>query len=179
MTLTAPPADTNRPRRTPPTASTGAVLRLARWSTKHSAKALIGWFLFVAAVFVGGNLAGTRLLEGAETGTGESGRADRIVEQAGYPATPTERILVQARTGSLDAATATAVGTELRTRLTGMQQVGQVGELIRSQDGRSALLPGRAERERQDRQRGLRRGRRPGATRCSRSPRTSPRPTPT
>jgi RND superfamily putative drug exporter len=117
------------------------VLSLARWSTRHKAKALIGWFLFVAVVFVGGQLAGTRLLEGAETGTGESGKADKIVEQAGYPATPTERILVQARSGGLDAATATAVGTELRTKLTGLPQVSQVGDLVRSADGRSALLP--------------------------------------
>ncbi|WP_426564894.1 MMPL family transporter [Angustibacter sp. McL0619] len=140
MTLTAPPhLQPSSPDDAQP--ASGTVLRLARWSTKHRTKALIGWFLFVAVVFVGGNLAGTRLLEGAQTGTGESGRADRIVEQAGYPATPTERILVQARSGSLDAATATAVGNELRGRLSGMKQVGEVGELIRSQDGRSALLP--------------------------------------
>src|SRR3954451_7896310 len=99
MTLTAPPAETQPSESGQRAPSAGAVLRLARWSTKHKAKALIGWFLFVAAVFVGGQLAGTRLLEGAESGTGESGRADRIVEQAGYPATPTERILVQARSG--------------------------------------------------------------------------------
>src|SRR6478735_10423012 len=116
MTLTAAPAETQPSDSTPRPPSAGVVLSLARWSTRHKAKALIGWFLFVAAVFVGGQLAGTRLLEGAETGTGESGRADRIVEQAGYPATPTERILVQTRGGSLDAATAATVSDELRQR---------------------------------------------------------------
>src|SRR4051812_33085262 len=88
--------DTSEPR------TGGAVLRLARWSTRHRTLALVGWFIFVAVVFVGGNVTGTQLLEGAETGSGESGQADRIVERAGYPAGPTERLLVQARGGRLD-----------------------------------------------------------------------------
>ena len=62
------------------------MLRLARWSTRHRLKAVIGWFVFVAVVFVAGGAAGTRLLTSAEQGTGESGRADRVVEQAGFPA---------------------------------------------------------------------------------------------
>ena len=45
---------------------------------------------------VGGGLAGTRTLTDGEIGAGESGRADRVLEQAGYPADLTERVLVQA-----------------------------------------------------------------------------------
>ena len=33
-----------------------------------------------------GGAAGTRMLTDADTGAGESGRADRVIEQAGYPA---------------------------------------------------------------------------------------------
>src|SRR4051812_13704195 len=141
MTLTARAGadrSTPAPNPTPPP---GVVLRMARWSTRHRAKAIIGWFLFVALVMVAGQAAGTRLLEGAETGTGESGRADRVVEGAGYPATPTENVLIQSRSGSLDAATATAVAGELGTRLRALPQVADVGRLTRSADGRSALVP--------------------------------------
>ncbi len=141
MTLTAPPT---RRAPHPPTSAPpggGPVLRLARWSTRHRRVALVGWFLFVAVVFVGGSLAGTRLLEGSEAGTGESGRADGIVERAGYPATPTERVLVQARSGTLGAGTARTVAAELRSRLGALPQVASVGPLVRSADGRSAMLP--------------------------------------
>ena len=91
--------------------SGGFVLRLARWSTRHRLKAVIGWFVFVAVVFVAGGAAGTRLLTSAEQGTGESGTADRVVEQAGFPATPTERVLIRpAGAGRLDPAAARGCG---------------------------------------------------------------------
>ena len=122
--------------------SGGFVLRLARWSTRHRLKAVIGWFVFVAVVFVAGGAAGTRLLTSAEQGTGESGRADRVVEQAGFPATPTERVLIRpAGNGRLDPAAARGAADQLRTRLTALPQVAKVGELTFSQDGQAAILP--------------------------------------
>ena len=93
-------------------------------------------------------LAGTRLLTDGETGAGESGRADRAIEQAGYPADLTERVLIQAPRGT-DARTAEAraVAGELRTRLVGAaRRSPTVGALVRADDGRSALLPVRARR---------------------------------
>jgi RND superfamily putative drug exporter len=120
----------------------GAAERLARWSTRHRWKALLIWVLLVAAAVVGGSAAGTRTISDAETGAGESGRADRAIEKAGYPADLTERILIQAPKGHrLSDLQANAVAGELRSRLTGLPEVGQVGTLIRAQDGRSALLP--------------------------------------
>jgi putative drug exporter of the RND superfamily len=120
----------------------GAAERLARWSTRHRWKALSIWVLFVAVAVVGGGAAGTRQISDAETGVGESGRADRAIEQAGYPADLTERILIQAPKGQqLSDKQVGVVAGQLRTRLSGLSEVGSVGTLIRAHDGRSALLP--------------------------------------
>jgi RND superfamily putative drug exporter len=120
----------------------GAAERLARWSTRHRWKALTIWVLFVAVAIVGGGATGTRVISDAETGVGESGRADRAIEKAGYPADLTERILIQAPKGQqVSDNQAGGVAGELRTRLSGLSEVGRVGTLIRAHDGRSALLP--------------------------------------
>ena len=133
----------DRPAATPPPSppSGGIVLRLARWSARHRLLAVAGWFAFVATVFVGGSVAGTRLMTSAEAGVGESGRADRAIERAGFPARPTENILIRARSGTLDPAAATRAEGELRTRLTALPAVSEVGELVTSADGSAAMLP--------------------------------------
>jgi RND superfamily putative drug exporter len=102
---------------------------------------VVGWFVFVAIVFVAGGAAGTRALTSAEQGTGESGRADRVVEQAGFPATPTERILIRSRSGPLDQADAQAAATQLRSKLSALPVVGKIGTLTMSKDGSAAMLP--------------------------------------
>ena len=120
----------------------GAVLGLARWSTRHRLKAVVGWFVFVALVFVAGGAAGTRLLTSAEQGTGESGRADRVVEQAGFAATPTERILIRpVGPGRIDPAAAKGAAAELRTRLSALPEVASVGTLTTTDSGKAAMLP--------------------------------------
>ncbi len=74
--------------------------RAGRWSAQHRRKAVLGWLAFViAAVMIGGSI-GTKVLDGAEEGVGESGRADRAYEKAFPKETSDETVLVQSRTGS-------------------------------------------------------------------------------
>ena len=71
--------------------------RAGRWSAQHRRKAVLGWLAFViAAVMIGGSI-GTKVLDGAEEGVGESGRADRAYEKAFPKETSDETVLVQSR----------------------------------------------------------------------------------
>ena len=119
----------------------GVVRRLARWSTRHRLKAVIGWFVFVAVVFAAGGAAGTRVLTSAEQGVGESGRADRVIDAAAFPVTPVERILIRPVAGELDPAAVSTAVTDLRDRLSALPAVASVGEPVTSDDGGALVLP--------------------------------------
>ncbi|WP_448062385.1 MMPL family transporter [Cellulomonas hominis] len=119
-----------------------AAQRLARWSAAHRWTAVALWLALVIAAIVGGGAMGTRTLTAGESGTGESGRAELALEQAGFPAEPTERILIQAPAGSqLAPAEAEAVAAQLRADLGPLDEVAGVGDLVLSPDGRSAMVP--------------------------------------
>lgn len=119
----------------------GVVRRLARWSTRHRLKAVIGWFVFVAVVFAAGGAAGTRVLTSAEQGVGESGRADRVIDAAAFPVTPVERILIRPVAGELDPDAVSTAVTDLRDRLSALPAVASVGEPVTSDDGGALVLP--------------------------------------
>lgn len=142
MTLTARHDQVRADGCDAPSGRPGAAERLARWSTRHRWTALLLWLLLVVAAVTGGAMAGTRTLSDGDTGAGESGRADRRLEQAGFPADLTERILVQAPRGSTLGRDETRdVTGQLRSGLEALPAVASVGALVRSADGRSALLP--------------------------------------
>jgi uncharacterized membrane protein YdfJ with MMPL/SSD domain len=73
--------------------------RAGRWSAQHRKKAIFGWLAFViAAVFIGGSV-GTRTLDDADFGIGESGRADKVVSDH-FRQDADESVLVQTRGGA-------------------------------------------------------------------------------
>ena len=69
--------------------------RMGRWSATHRKLAIAGWLAFVLAAVALGSAVGTRELTDAESGTGESGRAEQMLAGAGFEADDRETVLVQ------------------------------------------------------------------------------------
>jgi RND superfamily putative drug exporter len=152
-TLTRTPA-TGPPPRTgvrPP-----VVERIAGWSARHRAIALIGWLLLVASAVVIGNTLGTKNLNSYDPG--EAGRAERVLSSPGVVQRATESVLVQERaSGRTIAADPQAraairqvtltleriprVATNVQSPLApGGTSLGAGGHGLISRDGRSALV---------------------------------------
>jgi len=125
--------------------------RVAGWSARHRKTAVFGWLLLVAALFVGGQLLGTRSLPGYDAG--QSGQAERTLNQV----TPTdygsyaESVLIQptarGATFATDPAMRQAAGqvaaslAALPKYATGIRTpLSAGGQALVSKDGRSALV---------------------------------------
>ncbi|MEW2358401.1 MMPL family transporter [Spirillospora sp. NPDC029432] len=110
-------------------------VRAARWSAGHPWRAIAGWFLFVALCFgigmtVGGNAATTE-----DFRIGEAGRAEAMAAEGGLGRRPVERVLITARTGALDPATADGAARDVTARMKALPEVESVGAPVRSADG--------------------------------------------
>ncbi len=115
----------------------GIAARAALWSARHRTLAILGWIVFVAGTIVLSGQLGTRTATFAEQGNGDSGRAEKIVEGAGFPERPAgELVLIQNRAGT-DRAAATA---EVTRTLKTVSDVTDVQPAIQSPDGRSTLI---------------------------------------
>jgi uncharacterized membrane protein YdfJ with MMPL/SSD domain len=121
--------------------------RAGRWSAHHRKKAIFGWLAFViVAVFIGGSV-GTRTLDDADFGIGESGHADKVVSDH-FREDADESVLVQSQGGArTDDPEFRAVVSDVVARLERTRHVENVdnpyvrdnaGQL--SKDGRSALV---------------------------------------
>src|SRR3954452_283932 len=80
-----------------PTGTRNLAARIGCWSARHRRKAIFGWLAFVVLAFAIGNAVGTKTLESAESGVGESGRADKAAFDA-LPKKAEESVLVQSKT---------------------------------------------------------------------------------
>nr|BFE76992.1 hypothetical protein GCM10020092_102930 [Actinoplanes digitatis] len=114
---------------------TGFAARAALWSARHRTVAILGWIAFVVGITIASGQIGSHEATMADQGHGESGRADRIVEQAGFPVRPYgEMVLIQG--ADRDKAVADVTKT-----LTGRAGVAAVAEPLVSPDGGSTLVP--------------------------------------
>ena len=120
--------------------------RAGRWSAQHRRKAIAGWLVFVVLAVVGGGAVGTNTLDYDRAGVGDSGEADRLVDDS-FPDRASETVLIQAKTDSLNANSAAfkAAVSDTQERLNQTEHVTNVegpsktdGSI--SADGRSALV---------------------------------------
>ncbi|MGN6174465.1 MAG: MMPL family transporter [Streptosporangiaceae bacterium] len=152
-TLTRTPA-TGPPPRTgvrPP-----VVERIAGWSARHRAIALIGWLLLVAGAVVIGNTLGTKNLNSYDPG--EAGRAERVLSSPGVVQRATESVLVQERASGRTIAADPQARAAIRQVIVALERIPRVATNVRSplapggtrlaaggrglisRDGRSALV---------------------------------------
>src|SRR5947208_15794613 len=76
--------------------------RMGRWSARHWKTAVIGWIVFVVASVALGSAIGTKKLTDAQSGTGGSGGADKLLDkELKRPAS--EQVLVASRSGAVGA----------------------------------------------------------------------------
>ncbi len=73
--------------------------RAGHWSARHRKTAIAGWLAFVVAAFLIGGATGTKTIDYAESGVGESGRAEQAIHDA-FPKHASEGALVQGEAGS-------------------------------------------------------------------------------
>ena len=90
-----PESGRNRHRRAGLHARGPVVERIAWWSARHRKTAVLGWLLLVAAVFAAGQVIGTKNLPAYDAGA--SGRAEHVLQRAGFTSPPAESVLIQAR----------------------------------------------------------------------------------
>ena len=125
---------------------TNLAARCGRWSAAHWKTAVLGWLALVAVLFMVGKTAGIRELDDADTTTGQSAVAERILQDAGFDEHAAESALVQppprATRAELHAVLAQVAG-----RLRALPDVQAVrspldpgGAGLVSRDGRSALV---------------------------------------
>ena len=72
--------------------------RAGRWSAAHWKTATFAWLAFAVVAVVVGMAAGTKKLTDAESASGETAKAEQILQDAGFHVPATESVLVQSKT---------------------------------------------------------------------------------
>ncbi|MFB9178375.1 MMPL family transporter [Dactylosporangium sucinum] len=117
----------------------GIAARFAIWSARHRALAIVGWLVFVVGVTVLSGHFGTTQAGAGDFGNGESGRADKVIADAGFPVREAGEMVV-VRSPVVDDPGARAAAAEVTAAVRATGVTGPVGEPLRSEDGRAVLL---------------------------------------
>jgi RND superfamily putative drug exporter len=72
--------------------------RAGKWSAENWKKALFGWLVFALAAMALGSVVGHIQMKDSQAAAGETARAVRMFEQAGFKQPATESVLIQSRT---------------------------------------------------------------------------------
>jgi RND superfamily putative drug exporter len=119
---------------------------MGRWSAQHRKKAIWGWLGCVVLAFAIGGAVGTKTQDAAQSGVGQSGRAERTIDNA-FPKHQVEQVLIQSGSATATDPSFRAVVANLQHRLSAVPYTqafespyapGNAGQI--SADGHSALL---------------------------------------
>jgi putative drug exporter of the RND superfamily len=110
--------------------------RIGVWSAHHRRTAIIGWLLFVVLATAVGGASGMVEMSESEQGTGDSARAQKILDDADLDRPAGELVLVSSKTagGWKDAA------RELATAIEKTGEAQKIEPPLASKDGREALI---------------------------------------
>ena len=109
--------------------------RAGRWSVRHRRRAILGWLAFtILAVGLGGTV-GLQTVGINEKGSGESGRADRVLNDAGFSQPARERVLVEGAPAAVRVAAA-----DVAQRLKAVPVVAQVRQATPAAGGDARLV---------------------------------------
>src|SRR4051812_732345 len=90
--------------------------RVGRWSAHHRKTAIIGWLVFVAAMYMIGGAVGTDTLDQSKAGVRDSGRAASIQADA-FPQEDGENVIISSTKLDHDAPQFRAAVTDTVKRL--------------------------------------------------------------
>ena len=96
------------------------------WSARHRISAIAGWLLFVIVITLAGGAVGQVTMTQAEYGTGESGRAQWLLTNAGVTEPARELVLVHSATAMADTAD---FQSAVRAVNSGVRATGQVQDV--------------------------------------------------
>jgi putative drug exporter of the RND superfamily len=131
----------------PPRTKSNLAGRMGAWSARHRRAAVLGWLGFVVVAVLLGYAAHMKMLTAADSRTGESAKAQRIIDSAGIPNNAQESVLVQNRQHNASepafrvtvAAVADAVRTQPHVHSV-RSPLDSGGQALVSRDGHSALV---------------------------------------
>jgi len=120
--------------------------RMGRWSAQHRKKAIWGWLVLVFIAFAIGGAVGTKTQDAAQSGVGESGSAERTIDNA-FPKHQVEQVLIQSESSTATDPSFRGVVNSTQRRLEAVPYTqafespyapGNSGQV--SADGHSALI---------------------------------------
>jgi uncharacterized membrane protein YdfJ with MMPL/SSD domain len=121
--------------------------RFGRWSAAHWKTATFGWLLFAVVAVVLGTAVGTRQLLDSETASGETAKAETILQKANFNEPATESVLVQSPTLTYKDPTFNSAVAGVVQTLSGLDDVTNIISPIEhpnagqvSKDGHSVLV---------------------------------------
>jgi uncharacterized membrane protein YdfJ with MMPL/SSD domain len=99
---------------------------LGGWSARHRLAAIAGWVVFVVVAMLIGSAVGQVTMKQSEYGTGESGRATRLLTDAGITEPAQELVLVHSATATTGASGFQAA---VRAVVSGVEATGRVRDM--------------------------------------------------